>query len=110
MTPLLISNPSLASRQTLYSYLARLAATWRTDAPGLAYDIGASFKRFLEQDKEALEMLSNWANCPPEVMAEIASWTGFRAGNLRMDFRGELESIAQPGDAGVSDVPPRGCC
>lgn len=90
MTPLPISNPSPASRETLYSYLSRLAATWRTDAPELAYDMGASFKRLLDQDEDALEMLSSWADLSPEVMAEMLSWTGIRAGNVRMRFRGEL--------------------
>ncbi|SDE94626.1 TniQ protein [Celeribacter baekdonensis] len=90
MMPLPISSPSPVSRETLYSYLARLAATWRTDAPQLAYDMGASFKRLMDQDDEALEVFSSWADLSPEVMAEMLSWTGMRAGNVRMRFRGEL--------------------
>ncbi len=88
--PLPISNPSPVSRETLYSYLARLASTWQVDAPELACDMGASFKRLLNQDEEALEMFSSWAKLHPQVMAELLSWTGVRAGNVRMKFRGEL--------------------
>lgn len=90
MTPLPISHPLPIPRETLYSYLARLAATWRTDAQQLAYDMGASFKRLMDQDDEALEMFSSWAKLSPKVMAEMLSWTGMRAGNVRMQFRGEL--------------------
>lgn len=56
----------------------------------MAYDMGASFKRLMDQDDEALEMFSSWANLSPEAMAEMLSWTGMRAGNVRMRFRGEL--------------------
>jgi len=90
MMPLPISHPLPVSRETLYSYLARLAATWHTDAPQLAYDMGASFKRLIDQNDEALEKFSSWADLSPEAMAEMLSWTGMRAGNVRMRFRGEL--------------------
>lgn len=53
MKDLPILNPTPIHRATVYSYLAPLAATWRTDTPKLAYDMGASFKRLLNQDKEA---------------------------------------------------------
>jgi hypothetical protein len=66
MTNLPISNPTPISRETLYSYLSRLAATWRTDA------------------------LAGWADLDRGTMAELLSWTGVRAGNVRMEFRGEL--------------------
>lgn len=90
MTILPISSPNPAPRETLYSYLARLAAVWQTDAPDLAYDMGAPFRRLLNQHEEAFETLAGWAKLTPEVMAELLSWTGVRAGNVRMEFRGEL--------------------
>lgn len=90
MTNLPISSPTPKPRETLYSYLARLAAVWRTDAPELAYDMGAPFRRLLEQDMGALETFADWAKLPPDVMTELLSWTGTRAGNVRMEFRGEL--------------------
>lgn len=90
MTTLPISSPAPMPRETLYSYLARLAAVWRTDAPELAYDMGAPFRRLLEQDMEALETFADWAKLSPDRMDELLSWTGTRAGNVRMEFRGEL--------------------
>ncbi|MBU2936466.1 MULTISPECIES: TniQ family protein [Pacificibacter] len=90
MTILPISNPSPAPRETLYSYLARLAAVWQTDARDLAYDMGAPYNRLLDQDEDAIEALAGWANLIPDVTDELLSWTGVRAGNVRMQFRGEL--------------------
>ena len=90
MTLLPISSPTPVHRETLYSYLARLAAIWRTDAPALAYDMGAPFKRLLEQDEYAFGNVADWAKLAPDTMVELLSWTGIRAGNVRMKFRGEL--------------------
>lgn len=90
MTILPISNPPPAPRETLYSYLARLAAVWQTDARELAYDMGAPYKRLLNQDEDAIEALAGWANLIPDVTEELLSWTGVIAGNVRMQFRGEL--------------------
>lgn len=52
MTLLPISNPSPVPRETAFSYLSRLAATWDTDVIEVASDMGTSFKRFLEQAPE----------------------------------------------------------
>ncbi len=56
----------------------------------LAYDMGAPFRRLLNQDEEAFDALAGWADLNTGVMAELLSWTGVRAGNVRMEFRGEL--------------------
>jgi len=85
-----ISNPPPALRETVYSYLSRLAAAWQTDVADLAHDMGAPFKRFLEQDPEAFEALAAWADLDPRQVEEMRSWTGVRAGNVRMKFRGGL--------------------
>ena len=73
MTLLPISNPPPAQRETLYSYLARLAAIWRTAAPELAYDMGAPFKRLLEQDELAFGNVADWAKLAPDTMEELLS-------------------------------------
>ena len=85
-----ISNPSPAPRETAFSYLSRLAATWDTDVIEVANDMGTSFKRFLEQAPEAFEALAAWAELDSEVLEGMLSWTGVRAGNVRMGFRGEI--------------------
>jgi len=90
MTILPSLSPAPSHRETLYSYLARLASAWRTTAPELTYDMGAPFKRFLEHDDAAFEVLADWAKLDSETIEELLSWTGIRAGNVRMKFRGEL--------------------
>ncbi|MCZ4354231.1 TniQ family protein [Roseovarius aestuarii] len=90
MTILPISSPAPIPRETLYSYLARLAAVWRTDALDLAHDMGAPFKRLLNQDEDAFESFADWAKLSPDSMEELLSWTGVRAGNVKMEFRREL--------------------
>lgn len=90
VTAFLISNPDPVDRETVYSYLSRLAATWRTDVPDFAHDIGAPFKAFIEQNPSAFAALTDWAGLDAQQMEEMLSWTGVRAGNVRMRFRGEL--------------------
>lgn len=72
MTILPISNPTPAHRETLYSYLARLAAIWRTDAPEFAYDMGAPFKRLLEQDELAFGNVADWTKLTPDTMENFS--------------------------------------
>jgi hypothetical protein len=71
LTNLPITSLPPASRETVYSYLSRLAATWRTEVADLAYDMGAPFKRFLEQDPEAFVALAAWADLGPGRMEEL---------------------------------------
>jgi hypothetical protein len=74
----------------VFSYLSRLAATWRTEPVTLARHMGSQFRRFLELDPTAMEALAGWAELDPHQVQELLSWTGVRAGNVRMEFRGEL--------------------
>ncbi|MFZ7091495.1 TniQ family protein [Primorskyibacter sp. 2E233] len=90
MTLLPISNPPPAPRETVFSYLSRLAATWDTDVVEIANDMGTSFKRLLAQDPEAFDALAVWADLDPTQLENMLSWTGIRAGNVRLMFRGEI--------------------
>lgn len=90
MTPLPISNPPPAPRETVFSYLSRLAATWNTDVVEIANDMGTSFKRLLAQDPEAFDALAVWADLDPTQLENMLSWTGVRAGNVRLMFRGGI--------------------
>ncbi len=90
MTLLPICTPLPASRETIYSYLARVSATWKTDAPDLAHDMGLSFKRLLSQEDEAFAGFAEWAKLTPYTMGEMLSWTGVKKGNVRTEFRGEM--------------------
>ena len=79
-------SPWLSTRETVYSYISRLAATWRTDVADLAHDMGASFKKFTEQDPAAFEALAEWAGLDQNQLDEMLSWTGVRAGVPPPDF------------------------
>jgi hypothetical protein len=85
-----VTNPPPAPRETVFSYLSRLAATWRTEPATLARHMGAKFRRFLDVDPAAVEALATWAELDPRQVQELLSWTGVPAGNVRMAFRGEL--------------------
>jgi hypothetical protein len=89
-TLLPVTNPPPAPRETVFSYLSRLAATWRTDTATLARHMGAQFRRFLELDPAAMDALADWAELDPVQVQELLAWTGVPAGNVRMAFRGEI--------------------
>ncbi|WP_274520059.1 TniQ family protein [Meridianimarinicoccus roseus] len=85
-----MQTPRPAPRETVYSYLSRVAATWRTGTVEFAHDIGAPFKYFLEEKPEAFDALATWANLTSEEMDTLLSWTGQRIGDVGMKFRGEV--------------------
>lgn len=78
-----------ADRETLPSYLSRLAASKGVATSEFAYDLKGSFNRFLICDPEMIEALSVWARLAPHDTGELLSWTGVRVGNVRLDYRGD---------------------
>ncbi|MDF3606666.1 TniQ family protein [Paracoccus sp. DMF-8] len=84
-----MTQPRPAERETLPSYLSRLAASKGVATPEFAYDLKGSFNRFLNCDPEMIEALSVWARLTPHDTGELLSWTGVRAGNVRLDYRGD---------------------
>jgi hypothetical protein len=52
--------------------------------------MGAKFKRFLDLDPAAMEALATWAELDPRQVQDLLSWSGIPAGNVRMEFRGEV--------------------
>lgn len=90
MSNVRFANPLPAPRETLYSFISRVASTWRATIPDFSYDIGVAFKRLVEQDPEAIEEFANWVGLTTEQKNELLSWTAMRAGEIRMVFRGEL--------------------
>jgi hypothetical protein len=72
--------------------------------------MGAKFKRFLDLEPAAMEALASWSELDPRQVQALLSWTGVVAGNVRMEFRGEVcvPRPAQYLDKGVPGLPPRG--
>lgn len=78
-----------APRETLPSYLSRLAASKGVRIADFALDLGWSFKRFLRCDPQAIEALAAWAGLSHRGAEELLSWTGAPVGEVRMAYRGE---------------------
>lgn len=77
-----------ATRETLPSYLSRLAASKGVTTGDLAHDLGGSMKRFLQADEAAVDALARWAQLFATEVEEMLSWTGVPIGNIRLHFRG----------------------
>lgn len=90
MTSLPISNPKPQTRETLFSYAARLAATWQTDTRSLLQDMGVSITGFVNLRSIDVEKFADWSGLDSSQMHEIASWTGVSTGAYQTLFRGEI--------------------
>lgn len=77
-------------RETLPSFFARLAAKKGVAASDFAYDMGISFKRVVNQDPAAISTVAEFAGLSGDKVADMLSWTGVRAGNVRMEYRGDI--------------------
>ena len=78
------------ARETLPSFLSRLAAANGLGVVEFSKDMGFSFKRVLNFEEVALQTLAEVAGLRAEQLGELVSWTGRPAGDIRMQFRGEL--------------------
>lgn len=93
-----------AARETLPSFLSRLAASKGVRTTDLAIDMCATLKRFVNQDAEALSRLISWSRLTEEELVELRSWTGIPAGNVMTLFRNELI-----GSRSLRNPTVRGC-
>ena len=76
-------------RETLPSFFARFAAKKGVAASDFAYDMGISFKRVVNQETAAISTLADFARLSGDEVADLLSWIGVRAGNVRMEYRGD---------------------
>ncbi|MCD1637054.1 TniQ family protein [Martelella mediterranea] len=90
MSSVLPAPPSPKSRETTISYLSRLAASKGVSAREYASDMGVSLKRVINQEDEALKRMAYWGRLSIEQLADQVSWAGSPAGDVRLNFRGEL--------------------
>jgi hypothetical protein len=87
--PLLLRTAPLP-RETLPSFLSRLAAVNGVGAADFAVDLGFSIKRFLNLEEDAVQALAGAGGLDAAEVAEILSWTGSGVGDVRMEFRSEV--------------------
>ena len=97
-------------RETLPSFLSRLAAVNGVGAADFAVDLGFSIKRFLNLEGDAVRALAGAGGLDDAAVADLLSWTGTGVGDVRIEFRGEVfvSRSAQPADAGPPGLPARG--
>ena len=77
-------------RETLPSFLSRLAAANGLDVVSFSKDMGFSFKPVLNFEETALQKLAEVAGIGSDDLEELVSWTGKPTGDIRIQFRGEL--------------------
>lgn len=90
MLKLLSIRTAPLPRETLPSFLSRLAAMNGVSATDFALDLGSSLKRFLELDSRALDALATVSGLDAAAVKELLSWTGRPVGDVRTEFRGEV--------------------
>jgi hypothetical protein len=76
-------------RETVPSFLSRMAATNGSSATDFSRDMGFSVKQVINLNNDALQRLAEISGLTELQSTEMVSWTGQRLGNVRTAFRGE---------------------
>ncbi len=88
-TPLPLRITPVA-RETVPSFLARLAAVNGLSTRDFAVDMGFTLRRAVELETDTLGILAVRGGLDEKAMRELTSWTGSSVGEVRMSFRGEV--------------------
>ncbi len=83
-------RPAPMQRETVPSFLSRIAAMNGVGCTDFALDMGFSLKRVVHLDETALRQLAICGALNPDQLAELISWTGRQIGDVRTGFRGEV--------------------
>jgi hypothetical protein len=83
-------RPDPAHRETAPSFLSRFAAMRRTPVVEFAQNMGVSWRRVLDGDRQALDSLAHWGGLTSADIDTLQSWSGEPIGEVRMRFRGEV--------------------
>jgi hypothetical protein len=76
-------------RETIPSFLSRMAAANGLGSSDFALDMGLTLRKFIELDAKALQRLAELSDLGAERLESLISWTGQPIGNIRMAFRGD---------------------
>jgi len=77
-------------RETLPSFLSRMAAANGCGTAQFSIEMGFSIKRVLNLDSWPLERLCQMAGIDEHAMEDLVSWTGTSIGEARTRFRNEV--------------------
>jgi hypothetical protein len=83
-------RPALVQRETIPSFVSRLAAFNGVSSVDFAIDIGGSLKRVINLDVGVIQAISQLGDLSSKELAALRSWTGETAGNVRISFRDEI--------------------
>ncbi len=90
MSKLLPLRPVPIHRETIPSFLSRIAAMNGVSSADFAVDMGFSLKRVIQLEEAALRDLAVCGGLSQEQLEELVSWTGRGIGDVRMVFRDEV--------------------
>ncbi|MBJ6372485.1 TniQ family protein [Sedimentitalea arenosa] len=76
-------------RETVPSFLSRMAAMNGLSATDFALDMGFSLKKIVHLEDGALRSLGSCSGLTGTQLEELVSWTGQRSGDVRTTFRYE---------------------
>ncbi|VDC19048.1 TniQ family protein [Pseudogemmobacter humi] len=96
--------PRPAPRETLHSFVSRLAASKGVSTSDFYLDMGVSLRSMAILDEEAVAAVARWAGLNAIEMDELLSRTGVPSGNIRMTFRGQII-----GSRALRNPEMRGC-
>lgn len=89
---LLKRAPTPAPRETVISFLNRLAAMKGIPTQQLAHDMGSEFRRMLRHEDESLSALAKWGHISQEQLEEMRSWSVEHVSDVKSKLRGEVLS------------------
>ena len=83
-------RPVPVSRETFPSFLSRFSAMNGVSGRDFCRDRDFSLKRAVELEPDVVERIGAFGGLSSDALATMLSWTGERAGDVRMTFRGEI--------------------
>ncbi len=91
-------------RETFPSFLSRFAAMNGVSTWDFCRDRDFSLKRAVELEPDVVERIGEIGGLSQDALRDMLSWTGERAGTVRMTFRGEIF-----GSRALRNPKVRGC-
>jgi hypothetical protein len=83
-------RPTPKNRETIPSFLSRIAAMNGVSAKNFAVDMGFSLKKAVLLDDAALSSLASCGGLTGSQLEELVSWTGKKAEGVSKTFRDEV--------------------
>ena len=88
MKPLAL-RPEPIHRETLHSFVSRMAAMNRVDTVDFCVDMGFSIKKLIDPNKEVLNIIAVIGGLDAKSVSTLRAWTAEKSDDVRMIFRGE---------------------